>query len=431
MAEPFIYPNWHILALHFPLGLLGVGVILEWISLCWPKSAIRTGGHWMLLMGALLSIPALTLGIYAFRDVVTPGGTIAIHWNEVVAQSHWTDVQWHYMTRHIWYEAIGTGLAVLAVVVYLAGSDGARRKLYWPGLVVVTIALVLMAIGGWYSGESVYRHGTAVAAATPAPPLGEADVVSPPELRPTPTDPQVGQTDAEQIDPAGQVNGTQDDEAAHREPVQHPVWVMRFLPPIQLHMLLVGGAIAFAMVAIGLSIRRWSQSAGPLPASAIPGQAVRAGQPVGAAATPPVSEEAAAERPGQPVAPAPAVLAPTTVLYPIFPARFWLTALIFGVLAALGGLWMTGDWTLRALIGPLQEEGTDWMNARVFWHIIFGVTVALCTLILAITTRFSQRAKALTLIFIILLIIAVVPQLWVGILMIYDSPQGPMTGFAQ
>lgn len=410
MSEPFIYPNWHVLALHFPLGLLGMGVILEWVSLLWPRSAVRIGGRWMILMGALLTIPASTLGAYAFRDVVTPAGTLAVHWKDVVAQSHWSDAQWHYMTRHAWYEAIGTALAVLAVVVYLAGSDEARRKLYWPGLIVVTAALVLMVVGGWYSGESVYRHGTAVAAASPRAPAAEPASATAPELYPTTLEPDT------------------DRQAAATEPVpergtpRHPAWVMRYLPPVQMHLLSVGATLAFAFAAIGLSIRRWSQTVGPLPASHIPSPPPRVGQPV--------SEERAADAPAQPVAPAPAVLAPATILYPIFPARFWLAAMIFALLGAVGGLWMTGDWTLRALVEPLQREGTDWRDNRLFWHVVFGLSIVLCTLLLAVTTRVSRRAKAITIILILLLLAAVALQLWIGMLMLYDSPMGPVNGFA-
>jgi hypothetical protein len=187
-------------------------------------------------------------------------------------------------------------------------------------------------------------------------------------------------------------------------------------------MLMVGATLGFAMAAIGLSIRRWSQEYGPLPASRIPPQpTVRAGPPVG--------QETAAAMPGQPVAPAPAVVAPPTILYPIFAARFWVAALVFGLLTAVGGLWMTGDWRLQALLDPIRE-GTDWKQNRLFWHVVFGVSIVLCTLLLAITTRVTRRAKFVTLLFIILLVIAVALQLWIGVLMLYDSPEGPVTGFA-
>jgi uncharacterized membrane protein len=430
MVEQFIYPNWHVIVLHFPLGLLGVGVILEWISLCWPKSAVRTGGRWMILMGALLAIPAVTLGAYAFRDVVVPDGTVGLKWREVVQLSPWSDVQWHYMNRHVWYESIGTGLAVVAAVIWLAGSDNARRKLYWPGLIVMTVALALMVVGSWYSGESVYRHGTAVAAAQPA--AGAIEATHPQEGQrhehePTATTPAdatatlPANTAAEQMEPsAGEKQATHDDENEHDEH-QHPAWVMRFIPPVQLHLLMVGATLGFAFAAIGLSIRRWSQDYGPLAASRIPPQPPRVGQPIA---------QESAEGPAQPIAPAPAVIAPPTILYPIFPARFWLTSLILGAITAVGGLWMTGDWKLTALLEPIQNRNLDWMHDRLFWHVIFGLTIVLCTLLLAITTRVSRRAKFFTLLFIFLLVIAVALQLWIGILMLYDSPHGPVTGFA-
>jgi hypothetical protein len=415
MPEQFIYPNWHVIILHSPLGLLGVGVVLEWLSHCWPRSAIRTGARWMILMGALLAIPTTTLGIYAFRDVVTTQQTVDLTWRQVVEQSHWSDVQWHYMIRHIWYEAIGTGLAVLAVLVWLAGSDEARRKLYWPGLLVVTAALACMVVGGWYSGESVYRHGTAVAAAMP-------EKATEP-LQPVAPEPAAGEREQEVSGTAPAIEPAErsgHEEHEHKPPAQ-PAWVQKYFPPIQVHLLMVGATLGFAIAAIGLSIRRWSQPYGPLPASRIPPPpTVRPGQPV--------SHEP--EIPGQPIAPAPAVLAPPTVLLPIFPARFWLAALIFAALTAVGGLWMTGDWKLEALLDPLRSGSIDWKHDRLFWHVIFGVSIAVCTLILAIATRVSRRAKFITILFVLLLLLAVAGQLWIGILMLYDSPQGPVTCFS-
>ncbi|HOM50195.1 MAG TPA: hypothetical protein PLE87_02925 [Phycisphaerae bacterium] len=422
MIEPFISPNWHVVILHFPLGLLGMGVILEWISLFWPRSAIRTGGRWMILLGALLAIPAVTLGAYAFREVVAPQTSIDSRWREVVRHSPWSDVQWHYMIRHVWYESIGTAVAVVTAMIWLAGSDNVRRKLYWPGLIVMTAALVLMVVGAWYSGESVYRYGTAVAAAQPH--AGPLEVSQPQEDRQHEPDSSATAPADTTVEPselsAAAEEAPQGDTHEHAGH-EHPTWVRRFIPPVQLHLLMVGLTLSFAMAAIGLSIRRWSQDYGPLPASRIPPQSPRVAQPV-------VQESA--EGPAQPIAPAPPVIAPPTMLLPIFPARFWLTSLILAAITAVGGLWMTGDWRLTALLEPVRNRDLDWMNDRLFWHVVFGVTIVLCTLLLAIITRVSRRAKFFTLLFIFLLVIAAVLQLWIGMLMLYDSPHGPVTGFA-
>lgn len=53
MAEQFISPNWHVILIHYPLGLLAVGILIEFFSfLGWRRSGFRTAGRWMILLGA-------------------------------------------------------------------------------------------------------------------------------------------------------------------------------------------------------------------------------------------------------------------------------------------------------------------------------------------------------------------------------------------
>jgi len=421
MAQSFIQPNWHVIAIHFPLGLLATGVVLEWISLCWPKSAIRIGGRWMMLMGALLSVPALAMGLYAFRHEVAPH-TTASNWYQVIQQSPWSAVQWDYLGRHIWFESIGSAAAVAFAVLWLALSDDGRRKLYWPGLIAITIALALMVVGAWYSGEAVYRYGTAVAAVTAQSSANQTEAPAEPDREPATPE---GRYDQEESEPAAAGVYTGDRQAGHQheghehDAHEHSAWVRRYFPPMQVHLLMASGVIGFALAAVGLSIRRWSRpTPGPGPAGSPAAVRVAEG-------TPPAES---AEMRGQPVAPPPATLAPAAPLQPIFPARFWLVAFIFSILATLAGLWMTWDWDLDAFSTPWQKG--DISTSRVFWHIIFAASIIVCAIILAITTRVSRRAKAITVLFIIILLAAMSLQVWFGILMLYDSPNGPWTGFA-
>ncbi len=405
MVEPFISPNWHVIAIHFPLGLLGVGVLLEWLSVCcWPKAGVRSGARWMILMGALLGIPAITLGLYAFHDVAAPAGSANWHWHEVVAASSWSQVQWDYMRNHIWLEAIGTGLAVLAVVLWLAGSDDFRNGAYWPGLIGLTVAIGLMAAGAWFSGEAIYKYGTAVEAASPNVSATKATHADPA--------PSTASADAAQ---AGEQHKQHGQGKEHDHELK-PAWVRRYIPPIQVHMVMAGSTFAFAMGALGLTIRRWSQPVPPPPA---PGVRVTS-----------QGADSEGKAPGQPIAPAPPVTAPAPVLQPIFVARFWVVALIFAILAALAGLWLSGDWDLDALVKPFRSQQMNAGNDRVFWHVLFGFSIVLWTFILAIATRVSRRAKGVSIFFIVVLLVAVAIQVWLGILMLYDTPHGPLTGFA-
>jgi hypothetical protein len=268
--------------------------------------------------------------------------------------------------------------------------------------------------GSWYSGESVYRYGTAVqaAVATQSKQAAAEPLAAEPHGRTQPAG-------HEHAEAAGHGEHDEPGEEAHETSI--PAWVHRYLPPIQLHLLLAGLAVGFAAAAIGLSIRRWSQPAGPLPAGSIPAAAIRVTQA-------PVAP-ASAEPSTPPVAPAPATLVPATIQTPVFAARYWLTALILAALTAAVGLWMTGDWRLAALLGPLQHKPINVREDRLFWHVVFGVTIVVSALLLALATRVSARAKFFVGLFILICLAAVALQVWVGVLLLYDGMEGRLTGF--
>ena len=80
-----VTPNWHVIFIHYPLALLTLGTLIELFSFMWRTSGFRAAGRWMILLGAVFSVPAVTTGMYAFRDAVSQqsGGT----WIEVQARS--------------------------------------------------------------------------------------------------------------------------------------------------------------------------------------------------------------------------------------------------------------------------------------------------------------------------------------------------------
>lgn len=420
MPHEFINPNWHVTFLHFPLGLLTIGVLIELFSFLWPHSSVRTAARWMILIGALTAIPTTTLGLYAMRDVVSPG-PIDLHqrWSEVLPQSTWNDAQWEFMRRHIITMAIATGLFVIGAIAWLGATDEGRRKLHWPVLVAILIGVGVMLVGAWYSGEAVYQHGTAVMAASQTgtpPPQQTSGALAPPETAPTDT----AETTSGHASPAGVEAQTGPPHVI--EGTQPPSGIMYYIPPLQLHLLLAGITVAVAAGAIGLTARRWSEPAisdrsrvetGPVPEmrQETPRPSVDTGE--SAAATPPV------------------VVTTLTPITRVYPARFWLIALIFAVCTALAGLWFTGDWKLQAgLVEPLRGAGRRTEVQRLFFHVIFGVSIAILILLMSILTRWVHRWRGIKVLFIILLLLAVAVQMWLGILMLFDSHHGPLTGFS-
>src|SRR3954471_1276956 len=82
-VREYITPNWHAVLIHAPLGLLSVGIAMEVLGLfLWRKSAARMAARWMILLGAITAVPAVTSGIYAYRDVINPNITADFNFDE-------------------------------------------------------------------------------------------------------------------------------------------------------------------------------------------------------------------------------------------------------------------------------------------------------------------------------------------------------------
>lgn len=206
MSE-FISPNWHVLFIHYPIAFLSAGIVIELLSFLWPRGLLRAAGRWIILLGALLAIPTLTVGMYAFATVVGGSGHF---WYEVAERSPWSTEQWHAMSCHIWLNSIGVLLVIVAVTTWVASSDNWRRRLYWPVLLLLIAGMGSFGAGAWFGGESVYRFGTAVALHA--------------------------------------------SHSAATESAHHGIkW---FIPPLELHVALAGITVAIAVAALGLTIRR-------------------------------------------------------------------------------------------------------------------------------------------------------------------------------
>lgn len=219
MPNELIHPNWHIILIHYPIALLTLGLAVELSSFLYRRSTLRTAGRWMLLIGALSCLPTATGGLYAYYDTIRfagqgeaamePGGEA---WYQLArdAQSHFNTQQWDDLKHHIWRAASGTIIVIFAVILYLGASDRWRRRLYFPCLLLILFATVVLMSGAWHAGESIHTRGTAVE-------RGATGVV----------------LDAKHIDAA----------------------VKGIIPPLQLHVLLAGLTTALAVAAVGLSIR--------------------------------------------------------------------------------------------------------------------------------------------------------------------------------
>ncbi len=411
----FITPNWHAVLVHAPLGLLSAGIIIEIFSFLWRKSSVRMAGRWMILIGAITSVPALTSGIYAYRDAINPMTNV----KDVVFQDKWIDLLdgklvdrasavagkevkeitagqmlatdagkalWH----HLLYNCIGVGIIFLAIITFIGCSDLWRRRLYFPLLVTLVVGKGLLIWGSHSGGIAVYEHAVAIKPPTPV------STIAP----------------------------TKDEQLS------------AVLPPAQLHMTLAGWVVGMAFVALGLSIRAITEGT-PTPASEeswFEGEQHRPASPTDTASVRPHgviatgADTLVVENHGDttPLGEAPRpikaeIVRPVVVSYepiePVATARYWLLATAFALATSVAGLWLIKVWTWPNLREMLRGEN------RNMYHSILGTSIIVLTLVLALVTRIARRSKLALSLFSVLLFLAIGLQIWIGVVLTFDGPK--------
>lgn len=392
MSDQFISPNWHPLLIHYPLAFLSAGILIELFSFLWPRGLFRAAGRWMILLGALLAIPAMTAGMYAFRGAVSSG---AAHphmsaWHDVAKSSNWTSDQWYLMTRHVWLNSIGVAALAIAVASWVASTDPWRRRLYWPVMLVLIGSMGLFGVGSWYSGEAIYRHGTAVEL---------------PSNHPSAT--RVGGGEA----------GSDDSRAPQRHGIK---W---YVPPLELHMVLAGIMVALSVGALALTLRRLERTApGSEPAETI-------GPEDSTMGTSAPETVIAPDVIAAPPAGAVVVRTYTTPMGPIHAGRFWLLGCFAAICTAVAGIWSVIDVFTAERLRKNWAQLTESDHRRLLAHSIVGVCLIVVSLLLAALARFGRRRRALSLFFLAVLVILIGLQIWLGVAMVYDGHNGPLYRF--
>ncbi len=373
MGNEFIVPNWHPILIHFPIALAITGVGIEILSFGWGRGRFRAAGRWMMLAGALLAIPAALAGIFAFRDVVTPGNMdIDQHWRHVVQQSNWVAGQWDAIGDHIWLNSIAVGAFLLSVIAYLGGSDNWRRWVRWPLLMVMLIGIGLMVVGAYDGGDLVYRYGTGVLAAQPGPYVAGG----------APANPDV----------------------------------QYYIPPLELHVVLAGLVGSFLIVAFAMMLRRWTLDAAADKAAAERQEARSRGE--SARPGDQEEEEALDEEEDEPPA------------RKVYPGWLWLGVFFFAIGAAWAGTWsVMGSFTRKAFDENIRMLG-EADHLRLLLHVIFAGSLIVLALILAALVRFARRARGVAGVFGVIVILLLAGQIWLGTMMTYDSHEGPLFSFA-
>jgi uncharacterized membrane protein len=347
----FLLPNLHVILIHYPLGVFVLGAVIEILSFLWPNSSARQAARWMILLGALLMLPTVMSGIYALSEVTDGGG-------QPLAA-----VQWHQMLWHIWLESGAAGLAVMIVVMGLGASDSWRNRLHWPMALALLCVLGLLGSGAWFGGEAVYRSGVAV-----APVMG----------------------------------------ASMEQPANRFYYFVG--DPLQIHMIFVGGLLAFTAVALGLSIRRITLLSAMEDESALSSLTTAEGSLLPDIETLPPEPRIAS-------------------------TRYWLFAFLFAALTAGAGYWFWAhnngdtygfkDFWQNTMTGKGGRLTLDRTSA----HVWVGLAIIVMTLVLAVAIHFVYPNKLLLAVCAGLLVLLLAAQFWLGLLLAFRGTEGSLFHF--
>jgi uncharacterized membrane protein len=416
VVKEFVNPNLHVVLVHYPIALLFAGVLVELFSfLGWRRGGFRAAGRWMILLGTLTAVPTALSGLYAISDVARMGldqATASGTWKEVTAASPLVHVDggeaWEHMTDHGWQQAFATGILLLAVLVWLSCSDIWRRKLHVPILVLVLVGAGATAWGAWNAGEGVYRHGVGVFREFE----GEAPT-SPPSLAATKAATVPSTASAAKL------------PAASEQREVKKSWEY-FAPPMQLHVIMAGFTISMAVVALGLAIRGATTHGRPVQNM---DDLAAALSPI-AANDPYIRDEERSSLREQ---------TPVPEYHTLPSARFWLLAMLLGIITALGGAYLlagphgAGTWNLQTLWDQVrnsdQNPGGPLHLTRRLAHVISGSSIVVLSLLLAFFARFAPRARFIFFFLGLLLLAVVAAQVWLGTLLMWDTNSGPINAF--
>lgn len=395
MGKEFINPNWHVVLVHFPIGVFLLGMLVEVVCLLFRHhGSIRAGARWMVVLGALAGLPTAYAGAYALSDVArrtAPDVPQDAPWHAVASGSSLSAHQWEMIENHVWTSG---GIAVVAAVLVtlaVACSDRWRAGLYPVFLGMLLGCAGFMAAGAWYGGEMVYRHGIAVKL-----PYDNSE-----------GGPSSSTTESAPADSAG-------DSPASEIQQEKGRGLYHYVNPLQTHVTLAGLAAALGMLGIGLSLRAASTSphwrdpelsrAG-VEALPHPQRGGREDLAMLRSFAPNVEVTGVAER------------------VPV--ARFWLMTCLVSIAAALAGWWVLGKehetYRPQDLWSLVTSEG----HVRRIAHVAGAGAIVVLPLFLALLGRVARRSRALIALFSLLLVAAVAGQVWMGVLLMYDQPRVP------
>ena len=380
MGKHLISPNIHVIMVHFPLGIFIFGLFLEVFGFLWRRSTARVAARWMILFGALMSVPAAFSGIDALKDVYD-------HSAEDLSDQARTLLQ-----SHLLWASLGAGLAAVGVVIGLALSEAQRNRaiVRLPLLIVLLAAASMMGFGSHFGGEGVYLQSVAVKLA------------------------------------GKKAKGFE-----------------YYAPARSTHILMSGFAVAVGLGSLGMSLRVLSAhrvrrndveaerdlealESGQTTIYAPPAPPRRVTDDVSVART--LNADVVVEP--RPIPSSRFWLLTSVLALVAFGLGVWLMMHETGFLdehkptpgAITNALWETATATSH-------EEGKGVSQNRRLFHILFGATLVILPLILAGGVRWMAGSRFIVGILCLLLVAVVAAQIWTGVLLTHDAPAGPLLHF--
>ncbi|MFQ5587167.1 MAG: DUF2231 domain-containing protein [Thermodesulfobacteriota bacterium] len=139
--------NIHPMVVHFPIALLNAFLIMELLGFLLKRENLRTAATWMLYLGTLGAVGAVSAGLWA--------ATTVSHTHEV------HDI----MVRHRNIALIVLTLGIVLSVwrLHARGRFSLRGQLLH--LLLAFVMVTIMAFGADLGGLMVYKYGVAVKAA--------------------------------------------------------------------------------------------------------------------------------------------------------------------------------------------------------------------------------------------------------------------------
>lgn len=137
-------PNLHPLIVHFPIALIIVVAMCDFIVIMTARKSFSQAATIVAVFAALGAITAVITGLLAADSVWHPEAA-----HELV-ETH---------------ETVGfvfLGLVIILAVFRLAAGDRIHGRFKWIGFFIALAASGVVAYGSYLGGEMVYTHGAGV-----------------------------------------------------------------------------------------------------------------------------------------------------------------------------------------------------------------------------------------------------------------------------